>query len=171
VPFGRWIFVLTLLSLAVILLPGSKIRFFRESAKKENDMELFKAKNIMTTNVASVKRETPIYEAIRILVEKNITGLPVVNDDMTLAGIISEKDVLKLLYDVEDKPGKVEDFMTKGIVSFNQEDSLIDITECLINNHFRRVTITSQGKLAGIISRKDIIKFILELRHKDKASD
>jgi len=134
-------------------------------------MAIFKAKSIMTTNVASVKRQTPIYEAIRILVEKNITGLPVVNDDMTLAGIISEKDVLKLLYDIEDKPGKVEDFMTKGIVSFNQEDSLIDITECLIKNHFRRVTITSEGKLAGIISRKDIIKFILKLRHKDKAKD
>ena len=162
---------MTLPSIVVILLPENKAWFFRESAKKENDMAIFKAKSIMTTNVASVKRQTPIYEAIRILVEKNITGLPVVNDDMTLAGIISEKDVLRLLYDIEDKPGKVEDFMTKGIVSFNQEDSLIDITECLIKNNFRRVTITSEGKLVGIISRKDIIKFILKLRHKDKTAD
>ena len=105
----------------------------------------------MTTDVAYVKKQTPIYEAIGILVEKNITGLPVVNDDMTLAGIISEKDVLRLLYDVED--------------------SVIDIAECLIKNHFRRVTITSEGKLAGIVSRKDIIKFILQLRHKDKSAD
>ena len=132
-------------------------------------MEIFKAKTIMTTDVAYVKKQTPIYEAIGILVEKNITGLPVVNDDMTLAGIISEKDVLRLLYDIEDKPGKVEDFMTKGIVSFNQEDSVIDIAECFIKNHFRRVTITSEGKLAGIISRKDLIKYILQLRHKEKA--
>jgi CBS domain-containing protein len=133
-------------------------------------MEIFKAKAIMTTDVAYVKKQTPIYEAIGILVERNITGLPVVNEDMTLAGIISEKDVLRLLYEVEDKPGKVEDFMTKGIVSFNQEDSVIDIAECLIKNPFRRVTITSEGKLAGIISRKDIIKFILQLRHKDKSA-
>ena len=132
---------------------------------------MFEIKNVMITDLITVKRQTPVYEAIRTMVERNITGLPVVNDDMTLAGIISEKDVLKLLYDIEDKPGKVEDFMTKGIVSFNQEDSLIDITECLIKNHFRRVTITSEGKLAGIISRKDIIKFILKLRHKDKAAD
>ena len=132
-------------------------------------MEIFKAKTIMTTDIAYVKKQTPIYEAIGILVEKNITGLPVVNDDMTLAGIITEKDVLRLLYDVEDKPGKVEDFMTKGIVSFNQDDSVIDIAECFIKNHFRRVTITSEGKLAGIISRKDIIKYILQLRNKDKA--
>lgn len=134
-------------------------------------MEIFKAKNVMTTDVAYVKKQTPIYEAIETLVEKNITGLPVVNDDMTLVGIITEKDALKLLYNIENESGKVEDFMTKGIVSFNQYDSIIDIAECLIKNHFRRVTITSEGKLAGIVSRKDIIKFILQLRHKKKSSD
>ena len=130
---------------------------------------MFKAKTIMTVNVISVKRQTEIYEAIRILVDHNITSLPVVNDDMSIAGIITEKDVLKLLYDVTSKACKVEDFMTKGVVSFNEEDSLIDITECLIKNSFRRVPITAGGKLVGIISRKDIIAYILKLRHKDKA--
>ena len=133
-------------------------------------MAIFKAKSIMTTNVASVKRQTPVYEAIRTMVERNITGLPVVNDDMTLAGIISEKDVLKLLYDIEDKPGKVEDFMTETPFSFDQEGSLIDVAECFMKNHFRRVPITSEGKLVGIVSRKDIIKYILKLRHKDEAA-
>ena len=130
---------------------------------------MFKANTIMTTDIISVNRQTQIYEAIRALVENNITGLPVVNDDMTLAGILSEKDVLSLLYNIEDKAGKVEDFMTKGIVSFNEEDSLIDIAECLIKSNFRRVPILSEGKLVGIISRKDIIAYILKLRHKDKA--
>ena len=131
---------------------------------------MFKAKTVMITDIISVNRQTPIYEAIRTLVEKNITGLPVVNDDMTLAGVISEKDVLKLLYDIKDKPGNVEDFMTEEVSSFDQEDSLIDIAECFIENNFRRVPITSEGKLVGIISRKDIIKFILKLRHKDKSA-
>jgi CBS domain-containing protein len=127
---------------------------------------MFKAKTIMTTNVISVKRDTEIYEAIRTLVDNNITGLPVVNDDMSIAGIITEKDVLKLLYEVDSKANKVEDFMTKGVVGFNEDDSLIDITECLIKNSFRRVPITAGGKLVGIISRKDIIAYILKLRHK-----
>jgi len=130
---------------------------------------MFKAKTIMTTNVISVSKQTGIYEAIRTMVENNITGLPVVNDDMSLAGVISEKDVLSLLYNIEDKPGKVEDFMTKNPVCFNEDDSLIDIAECFIKNDFRRVPIITQGKLAGIISRKDIITYILKLRHKDKA--
>ena len=130
---------------------------------------MFKAKEIMKTGVITVKRKTGIYEAIRILVKNNITGLPVVNDDMTLAGVISEKDVLRLLYDMEDKPGNVEDFMTKDVISFDQEDSLIDVTESLIKNDFRRVPILEEGKLVGILSRKDVIACILKLRHKNKA--
>ena len=129
---------------------------------------MFKAKEIMKTGVITVKKETGIYETIRILMENNITGLPVVNDDMTLAGIISEKDVLRLLYNIEDKPGNVENFMTKNVVSFDQEDSAIDVTESLIKNDFRRVPILEEGKLIGILSRKDIIAYILKLRHKDK---
>ena len=131
---------------------------------------MFKAKEIMTTDVITVGRETDIYEAIRTMVQNNITGLPVVNADMSLAGIISEKDVLSLLYNIEDRPGKVEDFMTKGTVSFDENESLIDIAECFIQNNFRRVAILSGGKLAGIVSRKDIIGCILKLRHKDKAA-
>ncbi len=125
---------------------------------------MFKVKDIMKTEVITVKRETDTYEAIRILVENNITGLPVVNDDMTVAGIISEKDVLRLLYDMEDKPGHVEDFMTEDVVSFDKEDSLIDIAESLIKNDFRRVPILEDGKLIGILSRKDVIACILILQ-------
>lgn len=133
-------------------------------------MFMFKAKTVMTTNVISVNRETEIYEAIRTLVENNITGLPVVNDDMSIVGIITEKDMLQLLYDVNNQSAKVEDFMTKGVVSFNEDDNLIDITECLIKNNFRRVPVTAGGKLVGIISRKDIIAYILKLRHRDKTA-
>ena len=123
---------------------------------------MFETKTIMTTDVLFVKRQTPISQVIEILLENNITGLPVVNDDMTLAGIISEKDVLKLLSDWNDDSGKVEDYMTENVTSFDQDENLIAICECLVKNHFRRVPITAGGKLTGIISRKDVIKYILE---------
>jgi len=116
----------------------------------------------MTTDVIVVKRQTPISEVIEILLESNITGLPVVDDDMTLVGIISEKDVLSLISVPEDDSTKVEDFMTKDVVSFEQDEDLIAICECLVQNDFRRVPILSERKLVGIISRKDIIKYILE---------
>jgi len=116
----------------------------------------------MQTDVITIKKQTPIYEAIEILLDSNITGLPVVNEDGTIAGIISEKDVLELLSDLKDSSAKVEDFMTEEVVSFDWEDDLIEICECLIKSNFRRVPITAQEKLTGIISRKDLIKYILE---------
>ncbi|HEG43038.1 MAG TPA: CBS domain-containing protein [Phycisphaerales bacterium] len=119
-------------------------------------------KTIMTTNVVTVKSDTPIDRALELLIEKNITGLPVVDDDRTLIGIISEKDMLKLLPDLEDESATVADFMTKKITCFDQDEDLIAICECLMNNNFRRVPIVSNGKLVGVISRRDIIKYIIE---------
>ena len=130
---------------------------------------MFEAKTIMTTNVVSVDEQTEIYDAIRIMVENNITGLPVVNEDMSLVGVVSEKDVLKLLCNMEDKPGTVGGYMTRDPVCFNEDDSLVDIAECLMENNFRRVPILSQGKVVGIISRKDVIAYILKLRRQGQS--
>jgi CBS domain-containing protein len=147
---------------------------------RQKESSMLEAKTTMKTDVFTVKRQTPIYEAIKLLVENQITGLPVVNDDMTLAGIVSEKDVLRLLSnldalmvvpDLKDSVAAVEDFMTKDVVSFDKDDDLLDICECLIDNNFRRVPITSGGKVVGIISRRDIVGFILKMRDKDKSED
>ena len=125
----------------------------------------------MQTDVITVKSKSRISEAIQVLVDNNISGLPVVDDNMTLVGIITEKDILKAMPDLEtlmlsdneqDGSYKVEDFMTKDVVSFDKEEDLIAICECLTKSSFRRVPIVSEGKLVGIISRKDLIKYILE---------
>lgn len=132
---------------------------------------MLETKAIMTTDVLTVKKQTPISRAMEILLENDVTGLPVVNDDMSLIGIITEKDILKSLPDLETmilpndsqhNSARVEDFMVKEVVSFDQEEDLIAICECLIKNNFRRVPILAKGKLVGIISRRDIIKYILE---------
>lgn len=123
---------------------------------------MFETKELMTKNVITVKGQTSIYDAIQILVDNNITGLPVVNDDGSLKGILSEEDALDLLSEDENSSGKVEDYMTTEVVAFDQNEDLIAICECLINNHFRRVPILADGKVVGILSRRDIIKFITE---------
>jgi len=120
------------------------------------------AKDVMKCGLLTVKRQMPVYEAMEILATRNITGLPVVDDSMNLVGIVSEKDMLKLLYDPGAKPGKIEDFMTEEVVSFNHDDSLFDVCDCLMNNYFRRVPILHHGKLAGVISRADLIIYILK---------
>jgi len=170
-------------------------------------MSDFKVSNIMRTEVISVRKDTPIGEAIREMIVNNITGMPVINDRMTLLGIISEKDLLKLLYDYENNllndklsgdeydaeayneknelmetcsyllkdiskrelldllyecgtSSVVGDFMTEEVVSLNVDDDLAKVCKCFMKHSFRRVPITSQGKLVGIISRKDILHHI-----------
>ena len=125
---------------------------------------MFTIENIMTKDVITVKKDTSIQETIRIMIENNITGLPVVDDHMQLVGIISEKDIMILLYNVGSRTGKVEDFMTRKVVCFMLEDSLAEVCECLLKNHFRRVPIVTgpKKKLIGIITRKNIIRSIFE---------
>jgi CBS domain-containing protein len=98
----------------------------------------------------------------KLFVKYDITGLPVVADDMTLVGIISEKDVLRLLYKKKDEKGKtVGDFLTEHVISFDEDANLQDICDCLLLNPFRRIPVTSGGMVIGIISRPDIIRHIL----------
>jgi len=121
---------------------------------------MFETRTIMSTDVVSVNRHAPITEVIALLVTNDITGIPVVNDDGTLAGIITEKDILSLLADVRYACGTAEQYMTREVVAFDVDEDFIAICECLMNNHFRRVPILSEGKLVGIVSRSDIIKYI-----------
>lgn len=128
-----------------------------------------KAKEVMNPSVITVSKDEDIHEAIRMMILNNITGLPATNEDGTIAGVITEKDVLALLYNVEDKPGAVKDFMTTEVVCVDQEDDLDKVVETLQANYFRRVPVLDKGRLVGIISRRDIIKHIRELRHDDRA--
>lgn len=121
-----------------------------------------KAQDLMKTDVLSVTKDMDIYAAIRIMAAHNVTGLPVVDEDRCLVGVVTEKDVLTLLYNNEDRPGQVKDFMTPEVVAFEQDEDLLKVAESLCKNHFRRVPVTHQGKLVGILSRKDIIRHIKE---------
>ena len=126
---------------------------------------MLRARDIMNTNVISVKKDTPIFEAVELLVGNNISGLPVVEDDMTLTGVLSEKDVIELFYDSEQAEDKmVNDYMTYPAVHFEENNALMNICDFLVKNIFRRVPVTSDGKLVGIISIQDILNTILQLR-------
>ncbi|MHC4593381.1 MAG: CBS domain-containing protein [Planctomycetota bacterium] len=121
-----------------------------------------KVKDIMTKEIITVTKDTPIFQVLELLAKKNITGIPVVEDDMTLVGIVSEKDLLRLFYAHEDQKNEtVSSFMTQPAVHFDENETLPDVCDCLMNYSLRRVPVTSNGKVVGIISRADIIKYIL----------
>ncbi|UCF44362.1 MAG: CBS domain-containing protein [Planctomycetota bacterium] len=124
---------------------------------------MLKAKDVMTTDTISVKEDTPILEAVQLMVKHDISGMPVVEDDMTLVGVLSEKDVIILFYNnAEDAKKTVGDFMTQPPIYFDAEDNLKDVCDFLVKNIFRRVPITSKNKQVGIISVRDVLECVLE---------
>lgn len=125
---------------------------------------MFTAEEIMTKDVISVKKDTPIREAMELMLNHKISGLPVVDDDLNLVGVISEKDVVSLLYDIDNlESQKVYNFMTERPICFDIDDGLVEICDFFSKNLFRRVPITSDGKLVGIISVPDIIQYTLNI--------
>jgi len=126
---------------------------------------MFKAQDIMITDVITVRADTPIYEAMKILVENSISGLPVVDKNMVLVGIITEKDMLCLLVEGDiERRQTVGDYMNKKVVCFRSDDDILSICDFFTKSSFRRFPIIKDGKMAGIVSRRDIIKLILKLR-------
>ncbi len=127
--------------------------------------------SLMSINVVTAEKGTPVMKAISKLVEHNFTGLPVVDRENRVVGILSEKDVLALAVSISENPEnsahtelKVEDFMTKDVVCIEANESFTALCICLVKNKFRRVPIVAKGRLVGIVSRKDIIKEIMCLQ-------
>lgn len=128
---------------------------------KEQGANMIPIKSVMTTVVHSIQPEAPIYEALELLVKQEISGLPVVNSENDLIGILSEKDVLEILLDSKDKK-KVEDFMSTDVQSFPEDGDAVEICKFFIRTNFRRVPIVNGKKLVGIVSRRDIVSVIYE---------
>lgn len=130
---------------------------------------MLKAKEIMQTELLTISEDAPIVDAINIFGKKKITGLPVVDGDMNLLGIVSEKDVLMIAYriivdslDLGSQSKKISDIMTRDVISFSSDTNLADICQCFLSKPFRRVPIVDDGKLVGLISRKDIVAHAFE---------
>ena len=125
--------------------------------------EVRSASEVMSRNLVVVHENDRAIDAALLLAERKISGLPVVGDEMVLVGIITEKDVLKLLIEV-DPDKRVGDYMTKNVKSFDESKSIVDICAHFFLNDIKRVPIVSGDKLVGIVSRRDVIGEILRLR-------
>jgi len=119
----------------------------------------------MNEDIVSVSPDASVYEALELLSQHEISGLPVVGPDQQLVGILTEKDVLKLLLDHKMQGNeKVETYMNRKVFSFTEDDSIIDVCKFFIKNPIRRVPIVRDKKVVGIVARRDIINLILEVR-------
>jgi CBS domain-containing protein len=119
-----------------------------------------RAEDVMLCGVTSIDCRQPIEKAVSLMLQKKITSLPVVHLD-SLIGMLTDKDLLKSFFEVRYLPGRVEEYMTDRLVTFNIEDSFACICQCLMETSFRGVPILRHNKLAGMITRSDLLRTFL----------
>jgi len=142
------------------------------------------ARDVMTPNPIAVPATLPIEDCARILLEKRISGVPVVDAESHVIGIVSEGDLmrrhesgterryswwLELVSDpqtmardfVKSVGRNVTDVMTKQVISVSEETSLAAIADILEKRRIKRVPVVKGGKLVGIVSRADLVRALL----------
>lgn len=139
-----------------------------------------KAADIMTEEVVSVKRETPLKEVARLMAEQGISGVPVIEEDGKVAGVISEKDFLsrmggkssgsfmgviakclkgKACVAIPIHAKKAEEIMTSPALTVKEAATLQDIADLFNQRKVNRVPVVDdRGHLIGIVSRGDIME-------------
>jgi CBS domain-containing protein len=145
------------------------------------------AKDIMTADPITVKPETEINEAARLLLEKNINGVPVVNDHGELMGIICQSDLVAMqrkiplpsiftLFDslvplsstsrMEKEIKKIAatrvgEVMTRDPLSVDPNTSLEELAEIMVMRKFHTLPVVENRRLVGVVGKADVLKTIM----------
>ncbi len=152
-------------------------------------MKTKKAKDIMTTDVKVARETDNIQDIANILISEKIGGVPVVDKDNKVVGIISETDIMKkekyvnppeyitflqglicindfkkIENDIKNIAAtKVKDLMSKEVIKVYEDDTFDDIANIMIKRSVNRVPVVDENdKIRGIICRYDIIKSMYE---------
>jgi CBS domain-containing protein len=144
-----------------------------------------KVSDVMAVDVVSVREETPFKEIAAALVDESISSVPVVDEDGFVIGIVSEADLLaKLAYSGERKRGihslvdvlagrdlrwleksrglTAGDVMTPSVFTVSQDDDLHVVARKMLEHELKRMVVVKTGRLAGIVSRSDLMKLFVE---------
>lgn len=106
--------------------------------------------DIMSRTLVTVREDTPLDDAARLLVERQVSGLPVVND---AGDLLLRHDAIRLVRDV----------MIRSVIAAEESATYMDLVEILLQHNIKRVPIVRGGRLVGIVSRADLIRGQLAL--------
>jgi CBS domain-containing protein len=139
------------------------------------------AKDIMTSEVITVDEEASVQQVAKLLAERGISAVPVVDNENRVIGMVSEGDLLhraetgterrrswwldmmastaKLAGDyIKSHSVKVKDVMTGDVISITETTAVADIAVLLETNRIKRVPVVRDGKLVGIVSRANLVR-------------
>lgn len=120
----------------------------------------------MATELISLSPEDDILHAMRVLLDKKISGAPVLDESGKLIGILSMKDCMEIVYNTayhQDWGGKVEQYMSREVEHIEADTSILTAAEKFLNSNFRRFPVLRNGQLVGQISRHDILRALDQL--------
>ncbi len=136
------------------MLASMKVAFFLTLTMRnvEKGDTAMKVVAVMTHNVITITEYQTKQQAARLLSQHRISGLPVVNDEQMVVGVVTE-------YDVISKQGQtVGEIMTRGVISVTPDTDLDEVGYLLVHKNIKRLPVLDQGKLVGIVSRADLVK-------------
>ena len=132
--------------------------------------------DLMAAEVISVRRATSLRDAARLMVEKEISGLPVTDEDGNLVGVVSEGDFLRkevdrgdllgrgllgALFDNRDSLAEAEtvgEVMSEQVFTVSPDATLVEAARTMTTHAVKRLpVVTREGKLVGVISRRDVV--------------
>jgi len=122
-------------------------------------------RDVMNKDVVAVGPEWTVEETIGFLTQHHIGGAPVVNAEGQLVGMISELALIDVVFDhaLKDKP--ILKYMNVELQVVRPDESLARAAQLFALYSFRRLPIVENGKLVGIISRRDLMNYSLRTNH------
>jgi CBS domain-containing protein len=120
------------------------------------------ASAVMTKELVTIRPDATIKEAIDHLIEKQISGLPVVDDNQRLVGVITEFALLAMVYDQEVQNHPVSRHMTREVITVEADDPINRIADLCIVHRVRRLPVMKDGRMVGLISRRDVLRALHE---------
>ncbi|MGM0424824.1 MAG: CBS domain-containing protein [Thermodesulfobacteriota bacterium] len=146
------------------------------------------ASEIMSKEVITVKPQTKITEATALLLENHVNGLPVVDDDNNLLGIICQSDIItqqkklplptvftlldgiiplssysQLEKEVQKMSATtVEQAMTPDPVSVAPDADLEEVAEIMVRKSYHTIPVVQEGKLVGVLGKEDVLKTLIK---------
>jgi CBS domain-containing protein len=131
----------------------------RERSAQGPSRSHLRCRDIMTRNVATCHRNTPIQEVARLMRDQDVGAIPVLGDNGKLDGIVTDRDIVVsgLTSDKNEAELRAEDCMSTDLYTANQNERLVEIIREMGDHQVRRVPVVDgRDRLVGIISMADV---------------
>jgi len=122
---------------------------------------VLKVKDVMDKEVVTVLPDESVREISKMLVKNRLSGVPVVDKKDRLVGFISERDIITAVKAKDFLKKKAKDIMNKKVFSVKEDMLAEEVTKIFTDYPFRYLPVIKEGKVIGIVSRKQIIEKLL----------